>query len=433
MRNAKSTAAVVSPEAPCPTPNLMFAGDDAPTVPAFVRRQPLLDASEKLAGYELRFGRHEIPSPSLGSTPAELNARLLSLLATLEINRIAERKFVVVALDSEALQQPVLDLLPRDSLILAVRLPGSLTPTLVASLKQTWARGFCIAFDDYAFAPETAYLLDVASYVRLDVARYNALELARQAAFVLENSGARLIAANVRSRDEFEACRNLPFDYYQGEFFTAHQPRPAATLDHERVQVIGILNQVRQKEELTAIERGFRRDPALVYRLLRYINSPAVGLQREIPSIAHALIVLGYDQLYRWLTLLLFACGPEAPRNRAVLTHALVRGRLVELLGKDALGPAERDSLFVVGIFSMLDALLGIPLRQALSEIHLPPAATAALLDNAGIYAPYLQLAISCEAEDNTKIWELAAECRLDSAAVNAAHVQALLWADSLD
>ena len=108
-------------------------------------------------------------------------------------------------------------------------------------------------------------------------------------------------------------------------------------------------------------------------------------------------------------------------------------GGVVERLGTDALGQAERDSLFAVGIFSMLEALPGIRLRQALAEIHLPPAATAALLDNAGIYAPYLQRAISCEAEDNTKIWEPAAECRLDSAAVNAVHVQALLWTDSLD
>jgi EAL and modified HD-GYP domain-containing signal transduction protein len=302
-----------------------------------------------------------------------------------------------------------------------------------ATLKQVWAQGFCIALDNYAFTADQRYLLDAASYVRIDVSRFNGLELAQYSATLLDESGVRLIAANVRSRDEFDACRKLPFDYHQGAFFTTPRIRPEARIDQPRAQVIEILNLVREKAELAAIERVLRRDPTLVYRLLRYINSPAVGLNREIRSISHALVMLGYQPLYRWLTLLLFASGPDAPRKRALLTHALVRGRLMELLGRASLPGTETDSLFVTGIFSVLDSLLDIPLPQALEGIRLPPPVTAALLENMGIYAPCLQLAIACEGTGQVRINELAAECGLAPAAVNAAHFEALLWAESLD
>lgn len=396
--------------------------------PAFLLREPLLDAAENLVGYQLKLD-HE---PDSSASGADLGASLPALLASLEIAPLSEHRLLMLTVKAEELQQSILEQLPRNGLILAVRLPQDQPAAFAGALRQAWSQGYCIALDDYTYSAEHSYLLDAASYVRLDVSRRDGLQLAREASVLLEHSGVRLIAANLRSRDEFEACRQLPFDYYQGTFFTTARTHPEARIEQARTQVIELLNLVRQKAELTTIERALQHDPTLVYRLLRYINSPAVGLQREIRSISHAILMLGYQPLYRWLTLLLFASGPDAPRNRALLTHALVRGRLAELLGRELLGPAEADSLFVAGIFSMLDSLLGIPLRQALAAIRLAPALNAALLDQSGIYAPCLQLAIACEGPNRARVHELAVECRLDQAAVNAAHVQALLWAESL-
>lgn len=394
--------------------------------PAMLVREPLLDASENLVGYELKFDSAVAPD-------GDINARVLAQLAILDLAALSSHRLIVLTLDAAELLQANLLQLPRERLILAVRLPPAVSPILAASLKQAWAQGFCIALDNYAFATEQRYLLDATSYVRIDVSRCSGLELARHSATLMDDAGVRLIAANVRSRDEFDACRKLPFDYYQGAFFTEPRIRPDARIDQARAHVIEVLNLVRGKAELSAIERVLRRDPTLVYRLLRYINSPAVGLDREVRSIAHALVLLGYQPLYRWLTLLLFASGPDAPRKRALLTHALVRGRLMELVGKMTLPGSESDSLFVTGIFSVLDSLLGVPLRQALSAIRLAQPVTAALLDNTGIYAPYLQLAIACEGSAPERVQELAHECRTTPEAINAAHFDALLWAESLD
>ena len=110
------------------------------------------------------------------------------------------------------------------------------------------------------------------------------------------------------------------------------------------------------------------------------------GFQQPIRSIAHALVIIGYKQLYRWLTLL-STSGKADPRSKALLQNALVRARMTELLGQKKLSPAEREGLFIVGIFSLLDVLLNVPMEQALEQLQLPAPVMAALARREGIYA----------------------------------------------
>jgi len=391
---------------------------------AFLRHEPILDSNENLVGYELA------AVAGAEQHPAALPPWMQPLGP--ETAQLADQKVVLIPADADSLRQAAAAPPPSQNVILAVRVPPAGSIPLGAELRRLSGQGFLIALDDYRYTPETAYLLDVASYVRLDALRLNGLELAQAAVSLLEHSAVGLMVHNVRARDEFEGLRKLPFHYFQGPFLIERRETPSPRLDHDRLQIIELLNMVRRKAELTAIEKAFRRDPTLAYRLLRYINSPGVGLRNEIRSITNALVVLGYEPLYRWLTLLLFAAGPEGGKNKALLNLALVRGRLIELLGQQALSEAERDSLFIVGVFSLLEPLLGIPLRQALATIHLPQAVTSALLDGSGIYGSYLQLVTACESGDAGRIRALAAECRMDAAGVNAAHLNALLWAEAL-
>jgi EAL and modified HD-GYP domain-containing signal transduction protein len=391
---------------------------------AFLRHEPILDSHENLVGYEL----------ATVTTSAQCSSALPSWMQPLgpETARIADQKVVLIPADANSLRQAASAPPPSQNVILAIRVPPSGSIGLAAELRRLSGQGFLIALDDYRYAPDAAYLLDVASYVRLDASRSNALELAQAAVTLLEHSAVGVMVHHVRARDEFDGLCKLPFHYFQGPFFTERKESPSPHLDHDRLQIIELLNMVRRKAELAAIEKAFRRDPALAYRLLRYINSPGVGLRSEVRSITHALVMLGYEPLYRWLALLLFAAGPEGGKNGALLNLALVRGRLIELLGQQALPESERDSLFVVGVFSLLEPLLGIPLKQALTAIHLPQAVDAALLEGSGIYGSYLRLAMACESGDAERIRNLTAECQLDAAGVNAAHLSALLWAESL-
>jgi EAL and modified HD-GYP domain-containing signal transduction protein len=188
---------------------------------------------------------------------------------------------------------------------------------------------------------------------------------------------------------------------------------------------------VSKDADVKDVENGFKRDPALSFKLLRYINSVGFGLSCEIQSIRHALTILGTKQLYRWLTLLMVTAG-ENSASPALMKTAITRGRLTELLGTDFFDKNDRDNLFIVGVFSLLDAMLEMPMDQVLEKVLLPEAVTDALLNHEGIYGPFLQLAEAVENDDGPRIAELATSLQYDPDKVNDCHIAALAWVESL-
>jgi EAL and modified HD-GYP domain-containing signal transduction protein len=197
----------------------------------------------------------------------------------------------------------------------------------------------------------------------------------------------------------------------------------------DRTRLCDLLNRLRNDEEISEIAMQLRFSPTLSYRLLRYINSPAMGLQSRVASIESSLVFLGREKLYRWLTLLLFNADDTQSTDGALLEQALIRGRMMELLAAEKFSRQACDELFVVGMFSLLDVLMKRPMSIALDPLQLPLAITAALIDNAGEYATYLRLAVACEANDVDAMKKEAKALGRSVDQVNAAHVEALNWA----
>ena len=276
-------------------------------------------------------------------------------------------------------------------------------------------------------------MLKQADYIRIDAHERDAIKLGELTVAILKLSNATLIANRVDAEEIHDVCHKLGFKAFQGYSFTRMQPGKAARLDSQRLRVMELLNMAINKAEISDIEKAFKRDPALSYRLLRYINSAANGLIQPARSLNHALMVLGYDQLYRWLTLLLFASGEPDFRTRGLMKNALVRARLTELLGKDRLKQGDKDGLFIVGVFSLLDALLNVRMSEAIANLKLPPEITQALLKREGIYAPYLELAIASEEGEERILETYAAACGIDAKEINEAHAQALRWVEEVD
>ncbi|BAN35287.1 diguanylate phosphodiesterase [Sulfuricella denitrificans skB26] len=195
--------------------------------------------------------------------------------------------------------------------------------------------------------------------------------------------------------------------------------------------LLELLEKVRNKEEIKEIELSFKRDVAASFKLLRYINSAGFSLSCEIQSIRHAVEILGYQQLYRWVTLLLVTAS-EGNTSPALIKKAVIRGRLAELLGKEMLGPADCDNLFIVGVFSLLDEILEVPMDQVLDTIRLPEPIVDALLHRQGLYGPFLALAEACEQGDEDEIENLACSLQLEVDKVSQDYLSAQAWAGML-
>jgi EAL and modified HD-GYP domain-containing signal transduction protein len=180
------------------------------------------------------------------------------------------------------------------------------------------------------------------------------------------------------------------------------------------------------------LEAVLKRDPALAFKLMRYINSAAFGLRVEINSFGHALMLLGYQRLKRWLALLL-ANSSRSPNARPMVYAAVRRGLLMEELARDRGDAAMRSEMFICGVFSLLDRLLEQPLPELLRSVPVPDIVQQALSGEGGPYLPYLQLVQAIELESIYDIREGTERLLLGAAEVNRSVLAALKAALQLD
>jgi EAL and modified HD-GYP domain-containing signal transduction protein len=205
---------------------------------------------------------------------------------------------------------------------------------------------------------------------------------------------------------------------------------PSGVLGPHAALILQLMQMVQANADVRHLEKLLKRDAILSYKLFRYINSASFGIEVEIQSLRHAVAMLGYAPLFRWLSVLLAMSSTEN-FSPALLQAAIVRGRLAELLGQGLLSRSESDDLFVVGMFSLLGQMLGVPVTQVFDHIVLPDAIVQALIARQGKYGPFLSLAESCEQKDGCS-GDFADSLLVTARRVNDAHLSALAWAQGI-
>ena len=240
------------------------------------------------------------------------------------------------------------------------------------------------------------------------------------------------VAYNVFDGAAFKACLDAGLAAAASWFFKHPGTPVGKALNPGQAQIVRVLNLVRKNADVKDIEAALKQDVALSYKLLRYINSAGFGLSCEIQSFRHAVTILGYDKLNKWLSLLL-ATASKDPMAPALLHTALTRARLMEELSHGLVERQEYDNLFITGAFSLLDLLLGVSMDKVLESMHLPEPISDALLGRGGVYGPFLELAQVSEGEDGALLAERAGMLGLSSEQFNRAQLHALSFADAME
>ncbi|MET0208338.1 MAG: HDOD domain-containing protein [Burkholderiaceae bacterium] len=393
---------------------------------AAIARQPIVDAKRAIVGYAI-FER-----PRAAANDA---AVLFDALSDAGTETLAGKKTVFLRCSFEHMAEGHLDLLDPDKVVLELpTLPDTPFADVVekrAMLALARKNGFRLALDQSILKPAYATWLPLASYVQIDMgglAPGEAEQLAKRSQAMCK---AEVVAQQVKTTDDYERMKKAGVKLFQGHWFAEPSLVEDRTVQASQASIVQLLNLVRREAELGEIEDLLKRDPALSFRLLRFINSCGFGLSVEITSFRHAVMILGFNKLFRWATLLMTTARNNGAAPAAGTT-AVVRGRLMELLAAEMMPQEECDNAFVTGVFSLLDTLLGVPLEKAIASVNLPAPVVSALLDNAGAFAPFLQLTKACESGDEAAFAEAAEALQLSNHQVNWAHLQALIWADEL-
>jgi len=396
-------------------------------------RHPVLDRQQKIIGYDVGI-RSIAATPGVDDALHVLDEQIFQQLMQLGLPQTNSNQLWFIRVNANVLADEQLEFPHKDHLVLVLDRWHEITiSTLLAQCAKRVAQGWQLAADNFPESTDAEQLLPYLTWLRFDLRRYSAVDLEQQLRQLRSHSELRVLARQVETEDELEACQALSFDAFQGYFFTRVKTSQARRIDHDRIRIMRLLNLLAQNAELKELESVLRRDPMLVYKVLMYINSPLSGLDQPITSIEHALMFLGYGPLYRWLTVLLFTSGTRYARDQAILQQALVRARLMELLAMQSDMQRDAAALFLTGMLSLLDALLNTELASALEGLTLAEPLQQALFAGTGPYAPYLKLVIALERVQMEDVDVLLHAMNITGETLNQLHVQAMEWAVMLD
>ncbi|APW37569.1 EAL domain-containing protein [Rhodoferax koreense] len=411
------------------------AAASAPAGPGnfvLIARQPIVDARREVVAYEL-FDRSTAVD---AHTPASDIAMIFNALTHTGNESLVGKLTIFINCTHNSLAGGHLDLIQPDKVVLEIQPePGHGVQDIqnrslvLAELRR---RGFRLAFNHTILAPAYAAWQPLADFVKLDLAALKPEQLQVIVAAAHKRvPQAQVVAEKVETAEQFSALASYGATLFQGYWFAQPTIVKARVVSPSQAHVLQLINLVRNQASTDEIEEVLKKDAMLGFNLMRLINSSGFGLNQEITSFRQAVMLLGLKKLFRWAALLLSTSKANGTPP-AVGSMAVVRGRMMELLAAENMSAEDRDSAFVVGIFSLLDTMLGIPLPEALQLLSLPPAVVEALEHGSGPFGPLLALTKACEGEDDAAFAAAAAVLPFSNHQINMAHMDALAWADEL-
>ena len=413
------------------TPATSTPNEARPDNLVLIARQAIVDERREVFGYEL-FDRS---TPSHGHTADSDAAMLFNTLSFAGDEALFGRKLVFINCTLEGLKGQHLDLIHPDRVVLEVpHVPDGHPEEIdrhTVVLEALRRRGFKLAFSHVVLTRGYARWRELASFIKLDLTLIKPEILQPAVEFVRTKTVAQVIAEKVETEAQHRTLAGYGVKLFQGYWFAKPTQVSAKAIRPSQATILQLINLVRIEADPDVIEELLKRDPTLSFNLLRFINSSGFGLNCEVTSFSHAVMILGMKKLMRWAVLLM-TTSRDSGTPRAVGQTAVVRGRLMELLAAELLPPEECDSAFVVGVFSLLDTMLNMPMAQALESVALPQPVLDALLDRAGVFGPFLTLTEACENVDDEAFARTAEVLHLSNRQINWAHLQALAWAETL-
>lgn len=403
------------------------------TIP-LLARQPIFNQKLEVIGYELLCRN---PSFDLNSEAGQDGATsdvLLNAFNELGIKEVVGKHYAFINFSKRLLSSP--PPFSRQQLVIEVLENQKIDAKMLHSLKQLREQGYIIALDDYVLTPETECLIAYADIVKLDVLALTPSQI-RQHLAELSPYGIQFLAEKIESRAIFEFCRSLGFHYFQGYFLSRPEIIPGKKLTENRQALLQLLSILHDPNApVDRIESMIASDTLLSFKLLRLVNSVAIGLDREIESLRQAILLLGINKLRNWINLL--ALSNLAGKPHELNTLALTRARLCELLGmRIAARPdkdrARVDGFFTVGLLSTLDAFLDISLDELLDNLAISQTLKDAMRGVDNLEGQVLKLVKAHERGEWDKVnWAQLGELKLTPSIVTQDYVSAIRWVNNI-
>lgn len=390
----------------------------------FIARQPIYDRKLFVYAYELLYRAGNNNEADVVDGDDATSQVLVNALMEIGLPELVEKSLAFINLTERYIVDGLPPTLAQDNVVLEVLEDVEATDAVIAGLKKLKAAGYTIALDDFIYTERNRELIEFADIIKIDLLAVPGGALAEQVK-KLRPMNVRLLAEKVETPEEYEYCRALGFDYFQGYFFCKPNIVKGARTPTSRMAIMQLLAKLQDPElGLSELQVLVAQDVSLSYRILRYINSAHFSIGQKIESIQQAISLLGLNTIKTWVAILAMSSIDDKPYE--LILTALIRAHMCEKLSSDT--PLSAENAFTVGLFSTLDAFIDKPLEDILKALPLSDSLNHALLDKTGELGQMLSLVLSYERGQ----WNNLSAARYDSDTLRSAYLASIRWAGEI-
>ena len=390
----------------------------------FIARQPVYDRELHVVGYELLFRARDTNRAEIRNGDEATAQVILNSFINMGIESLVGSGLAFINVPEALVQNDALLPMFHEQTVLEILETVRPRPEVIEGLRRLKQRGFRLALDDFVYRSELYPLVDLADYIKLDVKGVHDSVLASRVAEVMR-FGKQLVAERVETEAQYQACRALGFTHFQGYFFCHPETLKDRTVPPNKLVVLQLMQELANPDlDVRELEATLSNDIALSYKLMRYVNSAALSVRREIESLKVAIVLVGFNTIRNWAALVLLN-SINAGRPPEIIKIGMIRARMCELIAQRA-APKLVPQMFITGLFSVLDAVMAVRMETLLDNLVLAAPIKFALVNHEGELGKILAQVLQYERGE----WEELLRCGGDRELLVESYIAALHWAD---
>ncbi len=375
---------------------------------SFIARQPIFDTRQRVYGYELLF-RSGLDNVFRSEDPDQATSKVLTdSFALFNMSTLTGGKRGFINITRDILLKDYLHLIPKDQIVVEILETIEPDTEVIDACQRLKKAGYLLAMDDFIYDDAYKPLVGLADFIKVDFLQTNEEEcqaLIRRCG----SNGIRFLAEKVENFKTFDEAKKIGYSYFQGYFFSKPTVLSQKDIPKYKLHYMRILREIHRPDmEFGRLGEYIKQEVSLSYKLLRYINSAFFGLQNRITSIKQALVLLGEKEIKNWVSLVALAgMGNDKPGELAV--HSIIRAKFCQILAPYAGLGGKAEDLFLLGLFSTIDAFLDRPMEEILGEIPIDDGIKKALLGFESPLGNVYRLVQAYEKGD----WDIVTQMRL--------------------
>ncbi|PTN36098.1 EAL and HDOD domain-containing protein [Desulfonatronum sp. SC1] len=399
-------------------------------LPIFIGRQTIYDNRLNVWGYELLFRSSGNDNVAQFSDPEQATAMVITEGFSMATESIPKGRKIFINYPTGLLLKNAPLALPKENCVIEVLETVKPNPEIIASLSTLKDNGYTIALDDYVGQPGYDPLLELADIIKVEFLGRPWTELIKIGQ-KLHKYRCLLLAEKVENRPTLELAASLGFSYFQGFFFSRPEIITGRTIPTAVVNRIRLIHEINAKDfEVSQVAKIISQDPGLSFRLLKHINSVFYSFRHNVRSISQAVTLMGSRAIKQWAMLSMLADIGSEGKNQELLFSSVHRARFLEILAVEAnQRKHDPDTMFLLGLFSNLDAMLNLPMEDILIHLPLEKDIGAALRGEDNFMRQWIKMTIAVERGDWTSVVSMIDFFRLDEQKTAMNHLRAADWA----